>query len=144
MRDPEFEMQYANNLLEKATPNGECLECHLSDISKGYCKVIDNESAHRFIHRVKKGPVAGLVVRHTCDNRKCINPTHLIAGTSLENNQDCINKGRAVLDGRPRYLADKERAKIIEMRERKLTLQYIASEYGVSIGTIRRMIMGHD
>lgn len=32
---------------------------------------------------------------HDCDNRLCINPYHLFAGTQLQNMQDMISKGRA-------------------------------------------------
>lgn len=32
---------------------------------------------------------------HTCDNRLCINPHHLFAGSAGENMQDMIDKGRA-------------------------------------------------
>lgn len=34
------------------------------------------------------------VVRHTCDNARCINPQHLIGGTHLENMQDMRERGR--------------------------------------------------
>lgn len=40
--------------------------------------------------------MAGLVVRHDCDNRPCCNPRHLILGTQRENMQDAWDKGRAV------------------------------------------------
>lgn len=36
-----------------------------------------------------------MVIMHTCDNRKCCNPDHLILGTTSENNQDCHDKGRS-------------------------------------------------
>jgi hypothetical protein len=36
----------------------------------------------------------GNVVMHTCDNRFCCNPKHLILGTQKENNKDRDNKNR--------------------------------------------------
>lgn len=41
------------------------------------------------------GPVpSGHVVKHACNNRKCIEPTHLSSGTQSSNIQDAVNQGR--------------------------------------------------
>ena len=38
--------------------------------------------------------IAGLFVCHHCDNRRCINPAHLYAGTQSQNIEDCVVRGR--------------------------------------------------
>ena len=36
-----------------------------------------------------------VVSRHTCDNRLCINPDHILFGSRADNVQDMISRGRA-------------------------------------------------
>lgn len=38
--------------------------------------------------------ISGLVVMHTCDNPRCINPEHLSLGTNRDNQKDKVNKNR--------------------------------------------------
>ncbi len=38
--------------------------------------------------------IKGKVVMHTCDNRLCVNPAHLVLGTQSENIKDMVAKGR--------------------------------------------------
>lgn len=46
---------------------------------------------HRLTYTLAKGPIPkGLVVRHTCHNRICCRPDHLIVGTQADNIQDSI------------------------------------------------------
>lgn len=50
---------------------------------------------HRFVYEQFIGSIPeGMCVCHTCDNRVCINPDHLFLGTSQDNAQDKMRKGR--------------------------------------------------
>ena len=51
--------------------------------------------AHRFMwEQIFDKIPKGLNVLHACDNRSCINPTHLFLGTQRDNVKDMVLKGR--------------------------------------------------
>jgi hypothetical protein len=51
--------------------------------------------AHRWVWEQSYGQVpSGLVVRHACDNRKCVNLEHLLLGTPGDNNNDRDSRQR--------------------------------------------------
>ena len=67
-------------------------------ISAGYGMVLHDgmqRSSHRFSYEMHKGDIpSGLVILHSCDNRRCVNPDHLTAGTQSQNMRDMVQKGR--------------------------------------------------
>lgn len=67
--------------------------------STGYGSVRVNTigySAHvlSFLFANGSVPEPPLEIMHKCDNRMCVNPDHLEAGTREKNIQDCVDRGR--------------------------------------------------
>jgi HNH endonuclease len=52
--------------------------------------------AHRFSYLLLKRKIPkSKMLCHTCDNRLCVNPEHLYAGTAKDNARDMVKRGRA-------------------------------------------------
>lgn len=117
---------------------------------KGYGVIsVSNRSVrvHRLAYSLFCGPVsAELYVCHTCDNRRCCNPTHLFIGTATDNNRDRDLKGRHGDVRGERHGAAKLTAEDVqEMRRRRQageTFKAIGLGYGVSAVHARRVCVG--
>lgn len=75
---------------------------------------------------------------HTCDNPRCINPKHLVAGTNALNQEDCTRKGRRGVLG-----MDKARA-IRALRADGASLDELAATYNVGVAAICAVVEGRS
>lgn len=88
-------------------------------------------TAHRCAYRYTYGDLPdGRQVNHTCDNRLCVNPRHLYAGTHEQNMADMANRHRC----NPRRLFSE--AQILDIRSSTDSQGAIARRYGASQSAI--------
>lgn len=53
------------------------------------------DSPHRVAYMLTVGEISeGLYICHNCDNKLCINPMHLYAGTNRDNQLDAVERGQ--------------------------------------------------
>ncbi len=94
-------------------------------------------SAHRMAFELTKGPIPdGLVIRHDCDNRGCVNPDHLSAGSQSENIRDMVVRGRNKdRSGENNGMAQLTWEKVREIRSMAGTVTQIAEKFGISLSS---------
>lgn len=99
------------------------------------------ERVHRISWILNHGEIPNnLFVLHKCDNRLCLNPSHLFLGTQLDNILDKLEKGRQP-QGEQVWnckLSDEEvenikRRKLLGEKQNKLALEYKVSTALISL-----------
>lgn len=109
---------------------------------------------HRIIYADKIGvDIENLtdIVRHTCDNPRCINPEHLIGGTYKDNYQDMIERHRDNVPKGERHYRSTLTPEIIEEIKntyipfnRKYGGVALAKKYNVTNSAISDIITGKN
>lgn len=123
-------------------------ECHpwLGSLVAGY-GMYRGKYAHRTAYELHHGALPPYhpkrsVIRHTCDNRPCCNWRHLVHGTTKQNNDDTVERGRAG-DTARRTLNDKLVALARKLyATKRFSVDAIARRIGVSYETMRGAING--
>lgn len=110
----------------------------------GYGRV-HYEGAQRIAHRVAYmlfiGEIPnGMFVCHHCDNRKCVNPDHLYAGTAKQNMRDKVARFKG-LWGRMKFTTEQiEKCKNLYLSG--ISQEKIAKQLGMDQTSASRFIRG--
>lgn len=123
-------------------PKGDCWVWQKSVDSYGYPQTKFkgmNKLVGRLVLIYLYGEQPGKVTRHSCDNRACINPEHISYGTTIENNNDTLNRSPRCKNRKlwPKQVI--EIRNLIEQGERNVT---IAERFGVAPNTISQIRTG--
>lgn len=113
----------------------DCWPWAAGTYSNGYGQ-FDNRGAHCVAWELSNGCQVpdGRVVRHTCHNKLCCNPDHLLVGTNADNSQDMTEADRqakGVHNGRNKLSEDDVRL-IRRYLKQGTSQSKIAELFGVS------------
>lgn len=92
-------------------------------------------SAHRVSFLLHHGHYPINLTRHTCDNKSCVNPMHLLEGTNRENAQDAIDRFH-MPTGEKRVNAKLNDAVVRYIRSSPKSSSALSRELGVGYSTI--------
>lgn len=105
--------------------------------------------AHRCAWEFVNGRIPdGLYICHKCDNRKCVNPSHLFIGTQGDNLRDMVSKGRGNFN--PLRGEKHPRHKLTDIQIRSMRQEYedgmscieLGKKYGVHKAQATKIVFG--
>jgi hypothetical protein len=134
----------------KVGARGDCWEWQGATRGSGY-GVFRKVSSHRFAYQAHRGDIPdGLMVRHMCGNKLCVNPAHLETGTAQDNMDDRRRLGEVMpTQGNCNPGEANGRSKITEAtalhiigNPDNLTCTQLAAKFSVSKATVTLIQQG--
>jgi hypothetical protein len=121
-----------------------CWRWNGSTIHSGYgqASVLGHRTtAHRGAYLLFVGHITdGMVVCHSCDNRWCVNPSHMWIGTQADNIEDMRRKGRSnQVKGERHASAKLAPHQVMSIRTDHRDVAVVASDYGIAKCTVRNI-----
>jgi len=107
--------------------------------------------AHRIVYLMTRGELPpGKLILHKCDNRRCVRPDHLYAGTHSDNVKDAWDRdprwsARRYPCGDDHHLAKLKSPQVREVRRLLadgVAQKEIAEKFGVNVGVINSIRIG--
>jgi hypothetical protein len=150
----ETDMSLLDRLVAKIEKTETCWIWTGCLTAKGYGRITVRGKTVCFAHRVAYeqfvGPIPdGMIVRHDCDNPRCVNPRHLVIGTCKENSEDMVKRGR-VSRGTRHPCAKLTPEIVLEIRKlyqpysREFGCKGLGKKYGVAESAIHNVISGKN
>ena len=142
---PSKRKSLKDRLLSGCINTGGCWIWSKSVASSGYGQIrlnYKNLRANRASYMVFKGEIPdGMVIRHTCDNKLCINPDHLILGSCKQNSQDMVERDRQA-KGERNGRCKLSEADVQAIKSSTLSYSQLAKQFGISKGHAHRVKNG--
>lgn len=110
-------------------------------------QVMLHRLAYCFNRKLPIAAIDGLVVMHTCDNPRCVNPEHLKLGSQGDNMQDMQDKGR-MSTGSAHYISKLSEEDVLwarsvyTPRHKEFSCHALARRFGVNPTTMHNAISG--
>ena len=130
--------------MRRVDTSGDCWIWTGAKQTQGYGVLLKHiwgeQLAHRWIYKHTHGELPdNVLVRHSCDNKSCVNPSHLDIGYAIDNVRDMIERHPHACG---RKLTNKQVQEILELREGGKFYRDIAELYGVNRRTIEKICLG--
>lgn len=128
----------------------DCWNWTASTAGKGYGQIKMPKTrrqlyAHRLSYEIHHGIAPGdMLVMHSCDNPRCVNPAHLSLGTHGDNLQDMARKDRHLYGERNAQakLTESQIDLVFDLFDRGVAREDIAERVGASKTHIDRILRG--
>ena len=139
---PRPAIPFADRFFQNLKIEGDCVVWTAAKNKAGYGVIGIGDRKTALAHRVSwfiaKGVWPKGEMRHSCDNPPCVRIKHLSEGSSQQNSDDMVERGRQAWGERAAAskLTKEQVREIRDFEGRSISRQDVAEHYGVSVSTI--------